>query len=250
MIRLICLTSLSVFALAASANAADMYHAPEGVSLKDAAVDEPVWTGFYAGLNTGYGWSANVENILLYNEGKSFHVPGRTSSGVFGGGQIGYNWQPLTAGGYKDGPALSNFVFGVEADIQGSGIGDKYNTIIPEFDYPANVKADLDYFGTVRGRIGYIVDRTLFYFTGGLAYGGIDTSVYDYTGAIKNDGILTGYALGGGAEHKLTPKLSLKAEYQYIDLGEYRLTQGSGSATQTTTGNLDANFHTVRIGLN
>ena len=42
--------------------------------------------------------------------------------GGFGGGQIGYNWQSGGPGGYKDGPAAGNFVFGIEADIQGADI--------------------------------------------------------------------------------------------------------------------------------
>jgi outer membrane immunogenic protein len=154
MVRQFVLASATFIALTVAANAGDMYRPSEGVSLKDGPVYEPVWTGFYAGVNGGYGWSPNSKDITLYNEGKEFHVPGRASDGGFGGGQSGYNWQPLTGGGYKDGPARGNFVFGVEADIQASDIGDKYTAPIREFGDLANVKADLDYFGTVRGRIG------------------------------------------------------------------------------------------------
>jgi outer membrane immunogenic protein len=234
-----------------SANAADMYRAPEGVGgYKDGPVYVAPWAGFYVGVNGGYGWSPDDKDITLYNEGKVFHVPGHTSDGGFGGGQIGYNWQPLSGGGYKDGPVLGNFVFGVEADIQGSGIGDNYTARIREFNDFANVKADLDYFGTVRGRVGYAVDATLLYFTGGFAYGGINTAVSNPTGTLKNNETLTGYVLGGGIEHKFTPSLSFKVEYQYIDLGDYRLTEGVGSANQASSGNIDANFHTIRVGLN
>jgi outer membrane immunogenic protein len=254
MIRQFALASASVIALTAAANAADMYRPSEGLSLKDGPVYEPVWTGFYVGVNGGYGWNPSDRDITLTNAAdnkKSFHVPGHTSDGGFGGGQIGYNWQPFTGGGYKDGPAqYSNFVFGVEADFQGSGIGDTYTAPIREFGDLANVKADLGYFGTVRGRIGYAAGSTLLYFTGGFAYGGINTAVWDNTGSLKKDETLTGYVLGGGIEHMFTPCLSLKVEYQYLNLGDYRLTDGVGSANQTVSGPIDAEFHTVRVGLN
>jgi outer membrane immunogenic protein len=74
--------------------------------------------------------------------------------------------------------------------------------------------------------------------------------VWDATGALKKDEILTGYVLGGGIEHEFMPRLSLKVEYQYIDLGDYRLAEGTGSASQATSGKIDAGFHTVRAGLN
>ncbi len=83
-----------------------------------------------------------------------------TPGGGFGGGQIGYNWQGALGGG--------NTVFGIEADFQG---GDIYNQLI---DAAGNsFKSELDYFGTVRARLGYASDRSLYYVTGGLAYGGL-----------------------------------------------------------------------------
>jgi len=39
-----------------------------------------------------------------------------------------------------------------------------------------NFRTRMEYFGTVRGRIGYAWDRTLVYATGGLAYADIESS--------------------------------------------------------------------------
>ncbi len=79
----------SAVALAA-ANAADMYRSPDmGGGYKDSYVAVN-WSGLYAGVNGGYGWSANTDNL--------------DPAGGFGGGQIGYNFQ------------RGNIVFGVEAD--------------------------------------------------------------------------------------------------------------------------------------
>src|SRR5258708_7688363 len=113
------LTLISALALGAfSANAADMYRAAPAGGYKD----EPVyvantWTGFYAGVNGGYGWNAN-----------SFATdPGflgeLNPSGGFGGGQIGYNWQ-----GVFGHPQL---VLGVEADFQGADISDSVTASVP-----------------------------------------------------------------------------------------------------------------------
>ncbi len=83
-------------------------------------------------------------------------------------------------------------------------------------------KSELDWFGTVRGRIGYAFDTSLVYFTGGFAYGGLDNQIdidhLEYW-RYQNDGTATGYVLGGGYEYKFSLAWSVKAEYQYINLG-------------------------------
>ncbi len=114
------MTLASVVAIA-SANAADMYRAPEGVSYKDTPVFE-TWAGPYVGINGGYAWGNNSVSCDGYNYCDRAGIQSSAnfaSTGWFGGGQIGYNWQPLGHGGYKDGPASGNFLFGIEADIQG-----------------------------------------------------------------------------------------------------------------------------------
>ena len=105
--------------MAVPAAAADMsYPAPAPVASYAPA---PVftWTGFYLGANAGYGW------------GEADASP--DVDGFLGGLQAGYNWQGA-------GP----LVFGVEADIQYADVSSSVFT--------------LDYFGTVRARIGYAFD--------------------------------------------------------------------------------------------
>ncbi len=105
------MTLASVVAIA-SANAADMYRAPEGVSYKDTPVFE-AWAGPYVGINGGYAWGAiRTHSILRWNLFNRGGHSGRcfASTGWFGGGQIGYNWQ------------RGNLVLGIEADIQGADI--------------------------------------------------------------------------------------------------------------------------------
>src|SRR5208337_2426615 len=141
--------------------------------------------------------------------GCNTYFGGLSPSGGFGGGQIGYNWQGILH---------PHLVLGAEADIQGAGIEDKGTD---KFGDP--YKSHLDFFGTVRGRIGYAMDSSLFYFTGGFAYGGIKNEVdfpYFSGASYIKDTTATGYVLGGGWEYKFSPAWSAKAEYQYINLGK------------------------------
>src|SRR4029077_14060040 len=82
--------------------------------------------------------------------------------GAIGGGQLGYNWQ----GG-------SNWLVGFEADFQGSGqkgISCVISCII-EPSAPVvqtfTARHTLDYFGTARGRFGFVTNNALFYVPGG-----------------------------------------------------------------------------------
>jgi opacity protein-like surface antigen len=138
---------------------------------------------------------------------------GISPTGGFGGGQIGYNWQ-----GWWN----RRLVLGIEADIQGSGISDR-QTDFNGFHY----KSDLGYFGTIRGRVGYAVQQTLFYFTGGFAYGGL-RKFSDAFGPQSFDGTAAGYTVGGGVEYKITPAWSVKGEFQYVNLRQNNVC-GSGS---------------------
>jgi outer membrane immunogenic protein len=140
-----------------------------------------------------------------------------------------------------------HLVLGVEADLQGAGVNDK------GVDFLGDVfKSQLDFFGTVRGRIGYAMDRSLVYFTGGLAYGEVKNRVTTFPSGIvfAKDAIATGYALGGGWEYKLSYVWSVKAEYQYINLGKND-PEFVGVPFSALGGVVhDDAFHTFRAGVN
>jgi outer membrane immunogenic protein len=93
------------------------------------------WTGFYAGVNAGYGWGRFERGAAaLFDRG---------GGGVFGA-QVGY----LSQSG--------NFVGGLEADINWSGMKNSRT-----FLGPVVTRGGLDWSGSVRGRLGYAIDRTL-----------------------------------------------------------------------------------------
>jgi outer membrane immunogenic protein len=193
-------TLTGVVALA-SANAADMAPPAGPGGYKDAPW-VATWSGFYAGINLGGGWSEFSDKFASTGTGFS----GLSPKGGFGGGQIGYNWQGIWH---------PHLVLGVEADIQGAGGGIQGKAIDA---LGHHFSSSLDTFGTVRGRLGYAFGPSLVYATGGFAYGQINNEA-DGLVAFKNTNTATGYVVGGGYEYKFSPGWSAKVEYQFINLG-------------------------------
>jgi outer membrane immunogenic protein len=135
------------------------------------------WTGFYAGLHGGWGWGdANVAR----------------QDGYTLGGQAGFNHQ-----------FVNGILIGIETDISFTSADANLG----------GAAFSIDYFGTVRGRLGYAFDRVLVYATGGAAYASGKLSVGPFT----NDHMHFGYVLGFGLEGMITPNLSVRIEYLYTD---------------------------------
>lgn len=194
------------------------------------------WTGFYVGGNIGGSWGRQDDSI-------GGGVIGTNSvNGIIGGGQIGYNWQ------------VNQIVFGLETDFQGSGQkGDGSFTgapgIVPASTFTYSNK--LDWFGTVRGRVGYAFDRWLPYVTGGWAYGHGSLSgavTGGATGAGSTSADYSGWTIGGGLEYAFLNNWSAKLEYLYVDFGNAPSVTLAPSAAVLSAGHLTDNI--VRVGLN
>jgi outer membrane immunogenic protein len=204
-----------------------------------APVIAPVWgwTGWYIGANIGAIWSDSKDTVsptgcflnpailcggpLTNNPLRTDvgHLNSSNSVGVTGGGQFGYNWQ------------LGTFLAGFEADLNGSSLNasDAVSRplappLVGLFNHTVNEK--LDWFGTVRGRLGVLPAPTwLLYVTGGLAYGHVNSNTAvnftaagdTYVGSFSDTRV--GWTVGGGAEWAFSPNWSAKLEYLYVDLG-------------------------------
>jgi outer membrane immunogenic protein len=219
-------------------------------------------------VNAGYGFSDNNDRNGLgvfnatpgslsaplggYTGIVSNGLSSRNNDGFVGGGQVGYNYQ------------IGNWVIGVEADIQYADLNQsKSNTVVTlnpgvvGFAGAANSNfGGIDWFGTVRGRLGYAWDRLLVYGTGGFAYGGADDNNRN-TFATRSDDIRTGYAAGGGVEYAFTPNITGRIEGMYVSLERNRDngfigTVGAAPVYTTALGrrNNDSDFAVVRAGLN
>ncbi len=205
------------------------------------------WTGLYGGVNLGGSWG-HQRTSLDDVTGTRLLSNSLGPDGVIGGGQIGYNWQPYG----------NPWVFGVEADLQGSD--QKYDSsfLIAGIAAPGIVplpgdnivyRDKLDWFGTLRGRVGWAMggqSRWLPFVTGGLAYGQGTISGSGTAGgvpvAFNSSNLYAGWVLGGGVEWAFWDRWSAKAEYLFIDLGK-------GPVVPLTPAlNLDAGRMTDNIG--
>jgi len=248
MFRRLILASAGAIAFSAAALAAEPLPPPPP--------PPPLWTGFYLGANAGGTWSTNntvntsaipgpcdttsiltflfctsVPNFSATSAALATFSVSRNNGGFIGGGQLGYNYQ-----------FVPSWVAGFEADIQGVA-GSSGNATVtsvlanPNFPFnpilqTATVSRQLDWLGTLRGRLGFLATPTfLLYGTGGLAFGGVSattnitqvvvnsavTGPYFALGSLSNTRV--GWTAGGGGEWMFLPNWSLKVEYLYYSLG-------------------------------
>ncbi len=175
-----------------------------------------LWTGFYAGLQAGYGWA----DAFQFDGGGTFFS--READGFIGGGTLGYNFQ------------RGNVVWGIETDFSGSNIEAK-----GDCGAPSDCKTNLDWLWTLRGRVGLDMNGWMPYITGGLAMAEVSAD----NGFSSGSDTLTGWTVGGGLEVKLDRAWSIKGEYLYVDVGD---SFGTGGGDRATLEDL----HIVRAGIN
>jgi outer membrane immunogenic protein len=241
------------------------------------------WSGFYIGGNAGYAWH---DPTVTFTPNDSL-VTATTCGGVFGGTcapptsfsingglaglQGGYNWQinPKLLLGFETdfdwsrirGMGISNFILG-------SGVPAPSNFVAGQ---------KIDWFGTVRGRLGFLpTDRLLAYATGGFAYGGVKENVAlnSQAGANATGGgfgyicvagpncflgsssrTATGWTAGGGAEYAAWNNVSVKLEYLFVSLGRDVVNVVAQNGAGGTPSSFSAaysrtDFHVVRVGVN
>lgn len=230
-----------------AATAADLSPALSPVYTKAPPPSGCIWCGWYVGVNAGGTWpnSSNVRTTGTPVSAAATFAPEAdlaaqlatntadpNKAGFIGGAQLGYNYE------------FKPVVFGLEADIQ--GVANKASSSVAASGIPVGfptenmtslttVSRDLDYFGTVRGRVGFeATPMLLLYGTGGLAYGGVKSSTtiaqsdtgiipgnvaaaYSGTGTLSDTRV--GWTAGGGLEWMFARQWSAKAEYLYYDLG-------------------------------
>jgi outer membrane immunogenic protein len=225
----------------------------------------PSWTGWYAGLNAGYGWG-RADTSLTTNAAEAAFVgplpfapnplPGTLRpSGFIGGGQIGYNHQ------------FGNMVAGLETDLSFAAMR-KTDAATGPFTIGGNltttIESKLNWFGTLRARFGILpTDNLLIYGTGGLAYGGVKTTTtasniapgncigFIYCGSGSTSGVSVGWTVGGGLEYAVARQWTIKAEYLYLDLGSRSVTFSDLDVPGgTLTASTSFKAQLVRAGVN
>ena len=204
------------------------------------------WTGFYVGVNGGYATTdIEARGVVLSRDLSVSLGP----NGFVGGAQAGYNHQ------------IGSVVLGLEADIQASGLSEAatFSASIPGTTLSGigSARAEVDWFGTVRARLGYAAGTVMPYVTGGLIYGGVNASIsasvagtvaglpVSFTDTVSPSQTVAYWIAGGGVEIALTPNLSARAEYLFSNLElEVRYTNAD------LAGEIKLDLQIARAGLN
>ncbi len=168
------------------------------------------WTGLYAGVNAGYGWGGATGSVVA---GATTLSATDQFSGWLAGVQVGFDWQ------------MSNLVFGAVADIQASTQSSQ--TLLcaaAACGYALTSTNSMPWFGTLRGRVGFALDRFLIYATGGLSYAEYRSDLTSQVGgaiaivplyAARRGGLV----IGAGIELAAFGNWTARAEYLHIDSG-------------------------------
>jgi outer membrane immunogenic protein len=192
------------------------------------------WTGIYLGINGGVG--AGNSN---WSDGPIGTTGSFPTSSFLIGGAAGINYQ------------LGEYVFGIEGDgdwtnlhgNSGSSCGAISTVVTP----PVSSQTQSQWLATVRGRVGYAVDRIRLYCTAGAAFGNIQTGLNPPS--TFDSSVETEWTLSAGLEYAFAQNWTAKIEYLFVDLP-------NGSCT--TIGNCGGaagsivtfNENIIRAGLN
>ena len=220
--RLACTVIVGALAVAGPAMADDYY------SNSNSILD---WTGFYAGVVGGYGGGHGITDTV----GVSTAVP---LNGAIAGVTGGFNKQ------------FDRLVLGVEGDIAWSGQSGSATCVLdPQFQ----CHADVDWIGSLRGRLGYAANRTLVFATAGaaIAHGNsyITSATVNFSGSMTGSyaDSYVGWTAGGGIEYAFNERMSLKAEYAYADYGTRTAPAGTIAGPATS---IHVTSHYGKAGLN
>ena len=221
--------AMAVLILPAAAADLDFYEPIEEPIIQYEEIGQD-WSGFYAGAVGGYGWG-NVHKVET-GSGLVTDIPLR---GALAGVTAGFNVQS------------GNLVGGVEGDLLWSGMsGSATCTTNPAYTCNAN----LDWLGTLRGRVGIApVDAVLLFASGGVAVAdGRGSTTPDFPGvaAVYEDTYL-GWTVGGGVEVAVNEAISVKAEYNYVDLGSRTAPTGTLGTNGFTASPI---IHLIKVGAN
>jgi outer membrane immunogenic protein len=211
------LAGVALMALTGAAAAADLPPAPAPYYKAPYAAPYYNWTGFYLGVNGGGGFGTSA-----WDSTSSFNL-----IGALAGGTIGYNYQ------------YGRAVIGAEGDIDWSGM--KGSTTA---GCATGCQTSDSWLSTVRARLGYAADRFLPYVTGGAALGDISASRPGFAGGSTTN---AGWTVGAGIEFAIAGNWTAKAEYLYVDLGNFNCGLGCGT---TAVNHVSFSDNILRGGFN
>jgi outer membrane immunogenic protein len=237
--KLVLAASLVVFgsAVASAADLAPRYYKAPPPPMVSPMYD---WSGFYAGINGGWGTSHNCWTrtatagaaILPVSEGC------HDASGGTVGGQIGYRWQA--------GP----WVLGLEAQGNWADFSGSNTSLL--FGGLATNRTKIDAFGLFTGQVGYAWNNVLAYVKGGAAvtdnrFDGLST-IGGFVTDTAGSNTKWGGTVGAGIEYGFAPNWSAAVEYDHLFMGSDNYAfNTAGLATRNESIKQDADLVTVRV---
>jgi outer membrane immunogenic protein len=247
--------ALAALLTAGAAQAADL---PAPIT-KAAAVPLHDWTGFYVGGHLGGGlsgdWNGTTRQEPVSPVAQWDLSFGQSASGFSGGAQLGANWH-----------IAPRLVLGIEADLSWANLhGEARISPVPTTGGTAAgtfalMRRDVDWIGTLRGRVGHAWDRWLVFASGGFAFGQVsfagDVNFTALGGAafpVSQRKTQLGWTVGGGIEHALPGNWTVRGEYLYYALGAADVNALPVPFTAGTTSHYRWNetaIHALRFGLN
>jgi outer membrane autotransporter protein len=215
------LLGVAVAAASSVAQAADLIVDEPAVIAAASSVD---WSGFYAGVNVGYG--AGTIDLDVLGVGNAID-DSEDISGWLAGAQIGYNFQ------------MDQVVLGVQTDLSLAGIESE--------EAEGGVNDTINWLGSTTARLGVALDGVLPYVKAGVAYGSGTGNQGDPPANEAVDATFVGWTVGAGVEFAVADNISIFGEYNYYDLGTQTLDFVVGANRDVDA---SPTLHTVKAGLN
>jgi opacity protein-like surface antigen len=235
-------------------------HAFAAAGSMNRAVAALPWSGFYAGVNAGWGWSSTKGTATpagavagpLFIDGAIPPFSAHENGGLLGV-NLGYNWQ--------NGPWL----LGIEGDLNAASITGNGQSLFLEgggiLESGLHVENRVKWLATLRGRIGTSIRAGLLYTTGGAAWEQRTLKVSQFSGSTGEAALADynfaklGWVVGGGYEQTLAEHWSVRAEYLHYAFGSgptqsTAYVNTAGLAGTLTIAPSRQDIDVVRVGLN
>jgi outer membrane immunogenic protein len=231
------------------------YAADLPVKAPPSVVVTQTWTGFYIGVNGGYGWGRETRRAegpdaacwwIIPTVGDGSHST-KPRGGMIGG-QIGYNYQ-----------TPSNWVWGFELAADWADLTRSSTSVF--FPGSDTWSSRISALATATVRLGYAFGNFLPYIKGGYAGAEVRATFTDAitclptTCVTETNGWYHGWTAGFGAEWKFAPNWSVAIDYAYIDLESRSfaspvLVAGTVLPVGTQFYSVDPHIHAVTARLN
>jgi outer membrane immunogenic protein len=201
------------------------------------------------GVNAGGSLSDNSVDYFLFAPPVPALRPNigdLSADSVTAGGQIGYSHQ------------AGFLVLGIESDAAW-----RHAEANERFDFSdspdiTRFRAEQNWFGTLRPRIGFPIGSLLLYGTGGLSFGDVEYRVRETLPGVgsrsrSKSEIQAGWTAGGGIDYGFGGKWTAGLEYLYVDLGStvvrFPLQTINAVPFAASSMRFDATSHVVRAKL-